>query len=330
MPLGLREKQFGPRKFLFTRLGLGLAALGRPGYINLGHAKDLPGDRSKDAMRVHTFAVLDAAWDAGIRYLDAARSYGAAEEFLRSWIRARQIDPQAVTIGSKWGYTYTANWHVQAEQHEIKDHSLATLRRQIGESSLCLGPWLKLYQIHSATLESGVLDKTNVLDELARLRDHGLIVGLTLSGARQWATLEKALQIRRGGNHLFGSVQATWNLLEQSAKGMLKDAHRAGWLVIVKEALANGRLTERGSPADSPLRQLSVELRQTIDALALAAVLHQPWLDIVLSGATTVEQLQSNARAVEIAWNEEYENRLSEIIESSETYWSKRSNLTWN
>jgi aryl-alcohol dehydrogenase-like predicted oxidoreductase len=330
MALGLLEKQIGQRKLIYTRLGLGLAALGRPGYINLDHGKDLPIDRSKEAMRVHAFGVLDAAWQMGIRYFDAARSYGVAEEFLGSWLKARQIDPQLVTIGSKWGYTYTANWQVQAEKQEIKDHSLATLRRQIGESSQYLGPWLKLYQIHSATLESGVLDKGDVLDELARLRDHGLLIGLTLSGPGQTATLEKALQIYRGAVLLFGSVQATWNLHEQTAADVLQEAHRAGWLVIVKEALANGRLTERGLSVNSPLRQLSVKLGHGIDALALAAVLHQPWVDIVLSGAATIEQMQSNAHAVEIDWNDEYDERLSAMRETRETYWAKRGDLAWN
>jgi aryl-alcohol dehydrogenase-like predicted oxidoreductase len=65
-----------------SRLGLGLAALGRPGYINLGHAADLPATPDVPSMEAHAYAVLDAAWDAGIRYFDAARSYGRAETFL--------------------------------------------------------------------------------------------------------------------------------------------------------------------------------------------------------------------------------------------------------
>jgi aryl-alcohol dehydrogenase-like predicted oxidoreductase len=46
-------------------LGLGLAALGRPGYINLGHHTDLPS-KTVDEMKVQAFAVLDAGWDAGV------------------------------------------------------------------------------------------------------------------------------------------------------------------------------------------------------------------------------------------------------------------------
>src|SRR5262245_61489361 len=122
------RKQIDGIVMQYTRVGLGLAALGRPGYIKLGHGEDLT-DRSKEAMRLHAVAVLDAAWAAGVRYFDAARSYGAAEEFLATWLRIRHIDPKDVSVGSKWGYTYTANWEVEAEKHEVKDHSLATLRR---------------------------------------------------------------------------------------------------------------------------------------------------------------------------------------------------------
>ena len=86
------------------RLGLGLAALGRPGYVNLGHGTDLP-DKAAGTIRAHTWDMLDLAWTAGLRYFDAARSYGRAEEFLGGWLRARGHAPATLTGGSKWGYT---------------------------------------------------------------------------------------------------------------------------------------------------------------------------------------------------------------------------------
>ena len=71
-----------------SRLGLGLAAIGRPAYITEGRANDLGegADRSVDAMRARAHKLLDAAWWLGIRYIDAARSYGLAEQFLGSWL----------------------------------------------------------------------------------------------------------------------------------------------------------------------------------------------------------------------------------------------------
>ena len=73
-----------------ARLGLGLAALGRPGYLNLGHGAELGDDRSIGALRARTHEVLDFAYAQGIRDFDAARSYGRAEEFLGAWLRDRR------------------------------------------------------------------------------------------------------------------------------------------------------------------------------------------------------------------------------------------------
>jgi len=319
---------------LVTPIGLGLAALGRPGYINLGHADDLPGNRTVDALKQRTGRVLDAAWDAGIRYVDVARSYGRGEEFLGQWLQSQDIDPAEITVGSKWGYTYTADWKVEADVHEVKDHALATLERQWPASHNHLGEYLDLYQIHSATLETGVLDDAAVHRALADLKEKDIAIGLSLSGPHQADTLEKALGIAIDGVPLFDAVQATWNVLERSAAPMLAAAHEDGRGVIVKEALANGRLTPRN---DDPafretydvLQAEADRLQTTVDALALAAALHQPWADVVLSGAARVSHLHSNARAVDVAWDETAEEALSGLSEPPSSYWTTRDALSW-
>jgi aryl-alcohol dehydrogenase-like predicted oxidoreductase len=331
----MESRTLGRTGLVVSRLGLGLAALGRPGYINLGHAADLGQQYEVAAMEARAHAVLDAALEAGIRYLDAARSYGRAEEFLARWLAARGVDPAEVTVGSKWGYTYTAGWRTEAERHEVKDHSPANLRRQAAESRQILGDHLDLYQIHSATLESGVLEDRAVLEELARLRGEGLRIGLSLSGPRQAETLRRALEVTVAGGRLFDCVQATWNLLEPSIGPTLAEAHAAGMGVIVKEALANGRLTARNDdPAFAAKRRLLEEvasrLGATPDALALAAALARPWADVVLSGATTVEQLRSNLVATTVAWDSQVVGSLDALIERPEEYWSIRSRLPWN
>src|SRR4051794_6972326 len=152
---------------MHAQLGLGLAALGRPGYVTLDHAADLGGQYDPAAMEAHAHAVLDAAFDAGIRYIDAARSYGRAEEFVASWLRRRGFSPGDVVVASKWGYTYTAGWSTSATQPEIKDHSLAAFQRQLAESLERLGPFLSLYQIHSVTAESRTLDDDALIDAIA-------------------------------------------------------------------------------------------------------------------------------------------------------------------
>ena len=308
-----------------SRLGLGLAALGRPAYINLDHGQDLAGRRSVAELRKHAHDVLDAAFAAGVTYVDAARSYGKAEAFLADWLADRSVAGGAVTVGSKWGYTYTADWAMDATVHEVKEHSRSNLEKQYAESRRLLGRSLRLYQIHSATRESGVLDDPDVLARLAELRDGGTLVGLTTSGADQARIIRQAAGIEQGGTRLFATVQATWNLLEPSAGPALAEAHAAGVGVIVKEALGNGRLTNRNPVIAERLERAAPGFNP--DAVALAAALHQPWADVVLSGAATPGQLASNLSAFEVP--RASATAIPPMAEDPATYWATRSELAW-
>jgi aryl-alcohol dehydrogenase-like predicted oxidoreductase len=303
-------------------IGLGLAALGRPGYLNVGHGADLGDDRSQAALEERTHEVLDAAYEAGIRYFDAARSYGLAEQFLASWLVSRDIEPGDVAVASKWGYEYTAGWQVDADPPEVKDLSVGNFRRQVRETTNLLGDHLTLYQIHSATLDSGVLDDEELLEELADLSDGGVDVGLTVTGPEQAATIDRAIALDS-----FDAVQATWNLIERSAGDALARAKAAGMRVVVKEALANGRLAgrERRGPLERAARSLGV----TPDAVAVAAAVAQPWADIVLSGAATVGQLESNLTARTLALGPGVIEELESLVEPAASYWEHRSALDW-
>jgi aryl-alcohol dehydrogenase-like predicted oxidoreductase len=97
--------------------------------------------------------------------------------------------------------------------------------------------------------------------------------------------------------------------------------------VIIKEALANGRLTARGGIG--PLTAAARRLGTTEDALALAGVLARPWVDAALSGADTVEQLHSNLGALAIDWDDALEAELSALVEPPDQYWKTRSALAW-
>ena len=322
-------------------LGLGLAALGRPGYINLGHSQDLNADYDVASMQGRAHEVLDCAWSAGIRYFDTARSYGKAEEFLATWLNDRAIDPSDVTIASKWGYTYTADWQVSVasnQAHEVKQHSIKRLDQQYRLSDDQFGPQLDLYQVHSATLESGVLANDLVLDRLAELRDQGLKIGLSVSGAEQATVIRKAFECQRAGQSVFSAVQATWNLFEPSAGEALQEASERGWRVIVKEGVANGRLTDRNRDPDfvskrQLLQSIVDSLAVTVDAVALAVILIQPWSNVVLSGAATGEHLVSNVKAVEVAKQLEAgvaDSLIESLSVPAPEYWAKRSALAWN
>jgi aryl-alcohol dehydrogenase-like predicted oxidoreductase len=325
----MEERLLGRTGLPVSRIGLGLAAVGRPAYINLGRDVDLAGDRSVEVLRRRSHELLDAAMDGGIRYVDVARSYGLAEEFLGSWLDARPPDAVVPTIGSKWGYRYVGDWRLDATVHEVKDHSLPAFRRQLAESRAILGDRLKLYQVHSATLESGVLEDREVLAGLADLAADGITVGLTVSGPRQRNVVRRALDVRLDGRNPFTSVQATWNVLERSVEPALVEAHDAGWGVIVKEALANGRLAR---PDACPPAVAAIAARHAVqpDAVAIAAILERPWADVILSGAATVDELRSNLTAPGIELARDELDALAALEEPADDYWMARSRLAWS
>ncbi|MFD5388610.1 aldo/keto reductase [Streptomyces sp. NPDC127074] len=312
-----------------ARIGLGLAAVGRPAYINLGRDRDLPAERPVEVMRQRSHELLDAAYAAGVRYLDAARSYGRAEEFLASWLRDRPDAAPNVVVGSKWGYTYVADWRTDAETHEVKDHGVQTFERQRGLTDALLGDRLDLYQIHSVTPESPALTDRELHARLAELAAEGVTVGVSTSGPRQAEAIRAALAVEVDGRPLFRTVQSTYNLLEPSAGAALAEAHAAGRAVIVKEAVANGRLTEAAERLPAALRQVAEETGATPDAVALAAVLHRPWVTVVLSGAATTAQLRSNLAAADLRLDERRLTELERPAETPETYWHHRAGLPW-
>ena len=288
-------------------------------------------------MESHAHNVLDAAFAAGIRYIDAARSYGRAEDFLASWLRERGIQPGEIVVASKWGYTYTAGWSTSATQHEVKDHSLAAFERQLAESVARLGQYLSLYQIHSVTAESKTLADDALIDAIARLRERGIRAGLSVSGAGQAVAIRRALEVHRDGERVFDSVQATWNLLERGAESSLQDAHEAGMKVVVKESLANGRLTQANRyqddvlyPAVARIRELAESRGTTVETIALAAALARPWANIVLSGAATVDQVRSTVGALDFVYDAGLDEQLRSVAVASDEYWRARSSFRWN
>ncbi|MFJ3420356.1 aldo/keto reductase [Streptomyces sp. NPDC086082] len=310
-----------------SHIGLGLAAVGRPGYINLGREEDLGEHRTVEALRTRTHELLDAAYAQGVRYFDAARSYGRSEEFLAGWLNAHP-DLDDLVVGSKWGYTYTADWSADAETHEVKDHSVRTYERQRAETADLLGDRLDLYQIHSVTPESPALTDKQLHAKLAELAATGVTIGFSTSGPAQADAIRAALTVTVDGEPLFRTVQSTYNALETSAGPALAEAHDAGLTVIVKEGMANGRLAEPYAP--DALKAVAEETSLHTDAIALALILRRPWAGVALSGAATVAQLASNLHAAVVDLTDDQLARLDALAEDPQAYWARRGSLPWH
>lgn len=278
-----------------------------------------------------TAEVLDAAYAGGIRYIDVARSYGRAEEFLAAWLESRP-DVSDVVIASKWGYRYVGDWRLDAGVHEVKDHSIGAFDTQLRESRSLLGSRLALYQVHSVTEDSPVLTDKRLHEALTTLRNSGVAVGLSTSGPRQAETIRAAIDLAVDGMPLFSSVQSTWNLLETSAGDALARAHEAGVSVVIKECFANGRLIPGSADLSAGVRraaQIASDLDVGLDQLAIAAAVQQPWASRALSGAVTAAQIESHCSGAGFDLDPDVRAQLSQVTERPARYWAARSDRAW-
>ena len=314
-----------------TKLGLGLAALGRPDYINI---RTTNVNKSVAAFKENTFTMLDHAYELGIRYFDTAPSYGKGEQFLLDW--KNQREHKDLVLGTKWGYTYVANWEIGFNgEHEIKEHSLAKLKEQ-WQTSKNLLPELGIYQVHSATLESGILDNTNVLEELYTIKkETGLTIGISTSGTQQSNVIEKALGVKVNGEDLFTSFQVTYNVLEQSTYPILNQLLKENKTVIIKESLANGRVFKSDAFKNyqknyKTLEALANNHNVSVDAIALRFIIDALEPTYLLSGASNTVQLDSNYKALDIVLSKSDLEKLKQLKTNPNNYWEERSSLEWN
>ena len=182
-------------------------------------------------------------------------------------------------------------------------------------------------------VESPALTDQGLHRRLAALAAQGVRIGVSTSGPQQADAIRAALGITVGGSRLFESVQATYNLLETSAGPALAEAHEAGWTVIIKEALANGRLTDahlaEQDQDDSVASEIAAKAGVGVDAVALAAVAAEPWADVVLSGAATVAQLESNVAAAQVRLEADQREQLAALAMPAQEYWTQRSQMAW-
>lgn len=309
-----------------------MAAIGRPQYINLRQEAD--PDKSEFFYRSRAFDLLSFAYDQGIRHFDTAPSYGKGEEFLQQWYLDNPY--KDLSLSTKWGYTYMANWDLgYSKPHEIKEHSLNKLRDQWSVSKSLL-PALKTYQIHSATFESGVLENKEVLQELHGIKKStGLNIGLSASGIQQKDILEYASKIRVEGEILFESFQVTYNILESSTHNILKELISNGKAIIIKEALANGRIFgnadyDHYSELVIFMESLAKKYQVSLDAIGLRFVIDHLQPAIVLSGASNKRQLTQNLKALKFKLQPRELDQLKQYAVDCDFYWNERKNLKWH
>ncbi len=307
-------------------IGFGTAAIGRPQYINIRESQTETFELN--AFREKGIEMLESAYEQGIRYFDTAPGYGMAEKLLIDWVSTK--GDASIEIATKWGYAYVADFDPEATVHEVKDHSLDLLNKQ-WEVSKELLPHLSTLQIHSATFETGVLDNKAVIQRMTELKSEFHIkMGLTTTGNNQVDVLKKAIE-----NPLFEVFQITYNVFDQSLLEISDLIINSGKRIVIKEALANGRVFPNANYPEyaklyEALNKLAKRYKVGVDAVAIRFCLDTVNPFKVLSGASVGNQLSENLEATQFMLSSDEVSLLKSFKVDPSEYWDERKQLTWN
>ena len=300
----MQYRNLGSSGLRVSAVGLGGNNFGRPGTVTI----DQPG----------TDAVLDAALDAGINFIDTADVYGAefgaSETLLGQSLAGRRDD---VVIATKFGHAEMASpvpaWGAKGSRRYIRLAVEGSLRRLQTE-------WIDLYQLHTPDPATPIDETIDALDDLVtagkiRYYGHSNLAGWQIAEAHLTATLS--------GKRHFVSAQNEYNLLARAAEvEVLPAVRRFGLGFLPYFPFVNGLLTGKFSRSEAPadsrivrqrphiLEQAPWDAIEALSALAerrgstllgmtVAWFLSRHEVSSVIAGATRPEQVRQNAAAAD-------------------------------
>ena len=297
------------------------------GCGNFGGIGSAPAFFGGGESREQAFAIMDAAWEAGITTFDTADAYGGgrSETFIGEWLRTKGPDVRDEIVLS----TKTFNPMEEGEDHGLRPERV---RRQLESSLRRLGvERVPMFLTHAWDEDVPIAETAGVLDELRAEGKLGAY-GLSNVGAQE-------LRAARAVGD-FGWVQNPYSLLDREheqevlplcaelglgftpfsplAGGWLTGKYRRG------EALPQGsRMAMRPEPYEhfrddrifdalEALERLAVTSGTTTAALALAWLLANPQVTAVVVGPRRPEHLEPALAALDADIHRETIERLFE------------------
>lgn len=299
-------RRVGASGLLVSAVGLGCNNFGREGT----RTETLEGTR----------AVLDAAIDAGVTFLDTADMYGKdaglSETLMGEALTGRR---DRVTLATKFGH-FGRDLDYPPSGAKA---SRAYIRRAVeGSLSRLQTDWIDLYQLHTPD-EATPIEET--LDALADLVREGKVRYIGHSNLSGWQIAEAHYVAAERAGVPFVSAQNHYSLLARAAeREVLPAVRRFGLGFLPYFPLHNGLLTGKfrrdHAPADTRIMRQREHVWQQAPWDALDAyrafcdergitmleatfgwLLAQPSLSSVIAGATTPDQVRANAAAA-TAW----------------------------
>ncbi|MEU8655471.1 aldo/keto reductase [Actinoplanes philippinensis] len=278
------------------------------GCNNFGRKLDADGTRE----------VVDAAIDAGINLFDTADIYGtphgSSEQLLGAALKGRRDE---VVLATKFGMDMEGlngrDFGARGSRRYIVRAVEASLRRLETDH-------IDLYQLHTPDPATPIEETLAALDDLVR---SGKVRYLGNSNFSGWQIADADWVARSGNMARFISAQNQYSLLERSVEtevipacerfglgflpffplesGLLTGKYRRGEQPPAGTRMANERYASWLARADwdtiEALTAFGAERDRSLLEVAVAGLAAQPGVTSVIAGATTAEQVQSNAAA---------------------------------
>ena len=306
------------------------------GCGNFGGIGSSPAFFGRGETQEQAFALMDAAWEAGLTTFDTADAYGGgrSEAYIGAWLRTKGPEVRDTIVLS----TKTFNPMDDGEDHGLAP---ARIKRQLESSLARLGvERVAMYLAHDWDPDVPVAETLGAFDELVRAGKVGAVGASNVDGAQLRSALEAS---ERDGLVRYEWVQNSYSLLDREAEREvlpLCAEHGLGFTPF--SPLAGGWLTgkyRRGEPAPDgsrmtmrpePYRHLVdddavwngleglarlAEARGTTSAtLALAWLLAEPRLTGLVTGARRPEQLSEPLAALATPLSAEDQAELTELF----------------
>jgi 1-deoxyxylulose-5-phosphate synthase len=303
----IEYRRLGNSGLVVSTIGLGCNNFGRVGTASEGQEG--------------TSAVIDAAIDAGVTFLDTADIYGAQRGLSETLMgHALKGKRDRIVLASKFGMDMAGlngpDWNARGSRRYIRLAVEASLRRLQTD-------WIDLYQLHQPDPNTPIEETLATLDDLI---SEGKVRYIGHSNLAGWQIAEAEFTAQLGGHAKFISSQNEYSLLVRDAEEEVLPAVNAyglGFLPFfpLYNGLFTGKFTREGGPADSRImmirkhllddapwdlieryREFCDERGVTMLAATFAWLLAQPGLTSVIAGATKPEQIIQNTDAA-TAWH---------------------------
>ena len=255
----LIQRELGGTGMRVSRLGLGTVKFGRNEQVKYPAGFDLPSDREITAL-------LDQAMAAGVNLIDTAPAYGGSEQRLGKLLPERD----------RWLLCTKVGEIFEAGSSRF-DFSAGHTRASV-ESSLrrLRSDRLDIVLIHSHGNDLDILDHSDCLETLTRLRERGLIRAIGMSSKTVAGGLRAIDRV--------DVLMLTYNRADTSQAEVIEAAHKAGKGVLIKKGLASGHA----------LKGHSVSAAETFRFL-----LQPPGVSSIIVGTINPSHLRENIAAVE-------------------------------